>query len=81
MKCSVTPAWKYTHSEQVLSQVLLQVQPSVFEVSPVPWTSPSETSEHPDGSASGAQHCAGQAWYTGPPKPLDQVLARARKSR
>lgn len=81
MKCSVTPAWKYTHSEQLLSQVLLQVQPSVFDLSAAAWPSPSAASEHPDRSASGAQHCAGQAWYTGPPKPLDHVLARARKSR
>jgi hypothetical protein len=27
----MTPAWKYTHSEQVLSQVSWQLQSSAFE--------------------------------------------------
>lgn len=72
------PAWKYVHSEHTLSQVLLQEQSPLLEVSLVAWT---PSLEHPERPASGAQHCAGQAWYRGPPKPFDQVLARARKSR
>jgi hypothetical protein len=77
-----TPAWKYTHSEQVLSQVLLQLQASAawslvieatliaFDWSPRPWAQGGR-------SFTEEQQSAGQAWYKTPPKPVDQVVTSA----
>jgi hypothetical protein len=77
-----TPAWKYTHSEQVLSHVLLQLHASTarspvieasliaFDWSPRPWA-------QGECSFTEEQQSAGQAWYKTPPKPVDQVVTSA----
>jgi hypothetical protein len=77
-----TPAWKYTHSEQVLSQVLLQLQASaarlpVIETTLIAFDWPPSPLAQGGRSFTEEQQSAGQAWYKTPPKPDDQVVTSA----
>lgn len=56
--CWTVPAWKYSHSEQVVSQVLLQLQSPVFEAISFGWSA--RPSEQAGQSVAGEQHSAGQ---------------------
>jgi hypothetical protein len=78
--CSIIPPWKYSHPEQVVSQVLLQLQSPVFDVVSVAFGFSARSFEQAVWSITGEQHLAGQAEYKTPARPVETVASRAMNS-
>jgi hypothetical protein len=74
---SITPTWKYKHSEQKVSQLSLQRQSFVFDLALASFSCAPEALEHPASSVAGAQQSASHARYMTPPNPGDQDITRA----